>query len=226
MGAPALALSVALLAAAQGDEPQLVVLPLEAEGVKPQLGLDAWKTVVAEVAKAKAKLHVGVTFQKELHDMLLGPAREQARDCGSNVDCLREIGRALDVAQLIAGKVTKDEVSLVAFDVSTGAKLGTAKSPPTVAKAKVESKAKAAAQTLIAVMAAKKAGKQAPVAPVQATKEPAQPTTTTQEQHTSGEDLKEDHVASNPTPPVTATASVSEGKIHIGKDQLVAVKEI
>lgn len=241
MGASALALSVAVLLSAQSEEPQLVVLPLEAEGVKPQLGLDAWKTVVQEIAKAKTKLHVGVSFQKELHDMLLGPAREQARDCGSNVDCLREIGRALDVSQLIAGKVGKDDVSLVAFDVATGAKLGSAKSPAGLGKAKVEAKAKAAAQALIGQMAAagKKKGTAVASAPKETpreTKEPApavQPATASNSASSASadrggelkQDPKQDRIV-EPTPAPVLSSTVSTSFIRVAREQLTGVREV
>jgi hypothetical protein len=229
MGAPTFALAVSLMLSAQAEEPQLVVLPLEAEGVKAQLGLDAWKTVVAEVAKAKAKLKVGVALQKELHDMLLGPAREQARDCGANLDCLRDIGRALDVSQLIAGKVTKDEVSLVALDVLGGQKLGSAKSPANMAKAKVEQKSRAAAQALISAIVKGKKGEKPVVA--EAAKEPPRAQEKEPEKELGepapaevaqgGDDLKEDPAAS-PAP----APGMNDGQIHVAKEQLAGIAEI
>jgi hypothetical protein len=233
MGAHVIALAFSALLSAQAGEPQLVVLPLEAEGVKEQLGLDAWKAVVSEVAKAKTKLKVQVSFQKELHDMLLGPAREQARDCGSNIECLRDIGRALDCGQLIAGKVTKDEITLLALDVTTGQKLASGKSPANLAKSKVATKARAAAQSLIAVIAKKKGEKPGAVAsvdkekptpvprekPVKEPKEQALPKESPREQTRVEEPLVS-------APPVQTTSVAATGKIRIAKEQLAGVSSV
>jgi hypothetical protein len=130
-------------------EPSLVVLPLETEGVQGQIGLDAWDIAVDVITKARAKLHVSMTQQTEIHGLLLGPARERARDCAGKLACLKEIGSTLEVNILVAGKVAKDTVSLVALDVASGARLGGARSPQSMAGASLERKTRAAADALI-----------------------------------------------------------------------------
>lgn len=150
--APNLPRDLALLLAGASDEPQLVVLPLEPEGVKAQVAIDAWKVVVAEVGKARGKLRVGTKLQGEIHDFLVGPARERAKECGANLDCLREIGSAIDAGIIIAGKVSKDAVLLLAIEVPTGQKLATARSPASLAGGKPEKMSRAAAAAMIGAL--------------------------------------------------------------------------
>jgi hypothetical protein len=141
------------------DEPRLVVLPLEVEGVKAQLGLDAWNIVVDEITKSKSKIHVNMSQQAEIHGLLLGPARERARDCGGNAECLRDIGATLEVNVLVAGKVTKDTVSLTALDVATGQRIALARSPASLASATLERRARAAVNVLVQAMLRSRAKK-------------------------------------------------------------------
>jgi hypothetical protein len=151
VGLCALVAALALaLPAAEPDEPELLVLPLEVEGVKPQIGLDAWKIVVDEITRSKSRLKVSLKLQHREHDMLLGPAREQAKDCGTNSECLREIGSALEAGVVVAGKVTKDAVTLIAIDVASGQRLAFGKSPSTMASGPLDKKARLAVNILVA----------------------------------------------------------------------------
>jgi hypothetical protein len=99
--------------------PELVAIPPRVEGLDAKAGLEAWKTLTQELESSRKQLGVSIQLQKQQHDFLVGPAREQARDCQDAVECLSEIGTTLGADVLVTGKVTATEVSLFAIDVST-----------------------------------------------------------------------------------------------------------
>ena len=199
-------LAVLLLAPAQGPK-ELVALPLSEDGVKPPAGLDAWKVVTAEL-KRSGRLGMSMALQKKQHDFLIGPAREQARDCGSNMECLAEIGAALKADVLVAGTVDATSVSLVAVDVKAATKLGSSRSSKKLAKASIKRRASSAARMLIEAIGT---GTPPPPPPVAVVEDPAR---------------LPPPPSDAPPPPVVATAEAPSGELHIGKDQLTGVAEV
>ena len=135
---------MATLTVAQPSRPQLVTLPLAASSAKTQQTLSAWNTVVAELDKRARGLKVRVDLQKSQHAFLVGPAREQARDCDRDVDCLAEIGSALGADVMVIG-VVSTRIALLAIRVEDRAVLAKARSPR---KGSVVQRAKRAAQRL------------------------------------------------------------------------------
>lgn len=107
---------------------EVVVLPLSTKGVKAADGLDAWNVVTTAVEKNKRRLKASTSVQKKQHDFLVGPAREQARDCGFKDGCLTEVGTTLGANILVAGRVEKKAITLIAIDVATGTRIGLARS--------------------------------------------------------------------------------------------------
>jgi hypothetical protein len=197
---------LALMALAPGQGPkELVVLPLSEDGVKPPAGLDAWKVVTAELRRS-GRLGMSMAMQKKQHDFLIGPAREQARDCGSNVECLAEIGAALKADVLVAGTVDDGGVSLIAIDVKAAKRIGGARSNRKLSKAAIKRKAVSAARVLIEAI-----GRGAPPPAVVKTPEPRASTTPP---------------APPPPEPEAAPQPVAQGELHIGKEQLAGVTEV
>ncbi len=129
---------------AQNARPELVTLPLSAKTSRTQPTLSAWNEVVAEFDKRARGLGVSVAVQKTKHAFLVGPAREQARDCGRDIDCLAEIGAALGADYLVIG-VVSDRIALLAIRVEDRGVLAKARSPRS---GPLERKAKRAAQRL------------------------------------------------------------------------------
>ena len=126
--------------------PELVTVPMATLGTGAGESLEAWDIVKEALAQSKERLSVSVALQKSRHDFLIGPAREQVKDCSGNPDCLKEIGAALGADVLVTGFVTPAKVSLVAVEVQTGRVVGESESPPELAKAKLPSRARAAAR--------------------------------------------------------------------------------
>jgi hypothetical protein len=145
---------VAGLAPAQTKE--LVALPLTEEApIKPPVGIDAWKVVTAELKRQSARIQVSTALQKKRHEWVIGPARERARDCGQNTECLAEIGAALGADILVAGIVDKTGVLLIAVQVKTAKKIGSGRSPKKLASVSIRRRALAAARVLVDSMAPK-----------------------------------------------------------------------
>jgi hypothetical protein len=206
---PSAGILLALLAIGQGGDKELVTLPLSEEGVKPPAGLDAWKVITQEL-KRSAKLGMSMALQKKQHDFLIGPAREQARDCGTNVECLAEIGVALKADVLVAGSVDDSGVSLIAIDVKSSKRIGGARSNRKLAKAALKRKARSAARVLIEVI-----GRSVPAVAAK-TPEPRSPPPPP----------VESAPAPPPAEPEAPAPAVAEGEIHIPKEQLSSVSEV
>lgn len=140
--------AVAQLAIAQAA-PELVVLPLATEGAKASDGLAAWKVVTAAVERSKKKLDVSTSLQKKQHDFLVGPAREQARDCGFEAPCLAEVGSTLGADVLVAGRIEKDGVVLTAIDVNSGVRVADGRSLRKLRRRTLTVRSRDASQRLI-----------------------------------------------------------------------------
>lgn len=140
-------------AAFAAGKPQLVTVPMATVGVSVSEGLEAWKIVKEAIAQSKGRLGVSVSLQRRRHDFVVGPAREQVKDCTGNVDCLKEIGGALGADILVTGRVTPTAVSLLALEVNTGRLVGEAETPVELQKAALDSRASSAARLLVAAMA-------------------------------------------------------------------------
>ena len=147
MGPCALAIAIGLAAAA--GLPELVVLPPAPRGVDEQQAIEAWAAAADEFKRAKEALGVSLDLQTEAHDALLGPAKEQAWDCGTDNRCLTELGGTLGADLLITGTISKKTVSLVMLDVALGRKLTGAKSSRKLSKRSATRRAKAAAKGLV-----------------------------------------------------------------------------
>lgn len=213
---------------------QAVALPLSEDGVKPPAGLDAWKAVVDELEKRSRRLGLSMDLQKKRHDFLIGPAREQGRDCGADVECLAEIGAALGGDVLVAGTVSRSAVTLYAIDVKSSRRLGKARSPKKLARASAPRKARVAARLLARVLGKLTKEEEEP-AVATATPPPAPAPAGKQEQDApkpqdaKQEDSKQDQpedlkVDEAPEPP--PAAAVLEGRIRIPKEQLTGVSEV
>lgn len=151
-----LLMSVSILPGSQAfaaAKPQLVTVPMATLGTSASEGMEAWTLVKDAIGQSKSRLKIAVSLQKRRHDFIVGPAREQAKDCAGNVDCLKEIGAALGADILVTGRVTPDAVSLVAIEVKTGRLVGEAATPAELGKAPLASRASSAARLLVAAMA-------------------------------------------------------------------------
>ncbi len=201
-------LPLLLLAAPAGSAPEIVVLPLSASDALGPQSLEAWKVIAEELAKAKKKLKAQTALQKKQHDFLIGPVREQARDCGEKLSCLAEIGTALGANILVFGKLDENGIGLKAIDVASASAIAEGGSAATLAKQAVKKQAVAATKSLVQALAAHqkksknvgKTGPTGPVAEVPAPPPPAEPTGTA---------------------PILAL-----GKLVIGKDQLAGVTKV
>lgn len=138
--------------AAAAGKPQLVLVPMVTLGTSASEGMEAWTLVKDALRQSRSRLKVSVALQKKRHDFIVGPAREQAKDCAGNVDCLKEIGDALGADILVTGQVTPKAVSLIAVEVGTGRVVGEAETPNELSKAPLGSRASAAARLLVAAM--------------------------------------------------------------------------
>lgn len=152
-------LSMALLAAgaplppgilAAAEPPELVTVPMATDGARASEAMEAWKIVHEAIRDSAGQLGVSVKLQARRHDFVVGPAREQAKDCDGNLDCLQAIGGALGADVLVTGRVTADAVALVAVEVATGRLIGQGSTPPELGQAPLESRASAAARLLVA----------------------------------------------------------------------------
>ncbi len=127
----------------------LVLPPKPEEGVKTDVAMQIWKSVVAEVDKAKATLGVSVRLQGEAKAALAGPAREQAWECRGEVPCLVELGNTLGASLLVAGSVDKAGVGFLVIDVRSGKKVVGAKSSKKLEKAGWQRQSKAAVKGVL-----------------------------------------------------------------------------
>ena len=152
-----LALAAATLVG-QVPRPELVTLPLSSATADGQPSLAGWNAVVRALERQTDRLNVSMRLQKSQHDFLVGPAREQAEDCGRDVDCLAEIGAALGADLLVVG-VMSQRVALLAIRVPDRAVLAKARSRQT---GSVSAKAKRAAQRLARRLTAALARAEAP----------------------------------------------------------------
>lgn len=201
-------LPLLLLAAPAGPAPEIVVLPLSTSDALGPQGLEAWKVIAQEFSKAKKKLKAQTTLQKKQHDFLVGPVREQARDCGEKLACLAEIGTALGANILVFGKLDENGIGLKAIDVATANAIAEGGSAPALAKQAVKKQAVAATKSLVQALAAhqkkaKSPEKTAPPGPVAEAPPPPPPE------------------APSGTAPILAL-----GKLVIGKDQLAGVTKV
>jgi hypothetical protein len=200
-----------LLALLVGQTPapakELVALPLTEEApIKAPVGLDALKVVTAELKKQSERLGVSTALQKKRHEWVIGPARERARDCGQNAECLAEIGAALGADVLVAGTVDASGVALIAVQVKTGKKLAAARSPKKLASSSIQRRALTATRALIEAMAKTPAA----VAVAPKPEDPARLPPPVEE----------------PPPAVAAASPVATGELRIEKDQLTGVSEV
>ena len=141
--------ALGILAGAPAKGAELVALPLRTVDVDARVGLEAWQVVVAELEKAKRRLEVSTALQKKQHDFLVGPAREQARDCVDNAECLAEVGATLGVDILVTGKIDKTAAHLQALDVKTGKRLAEGRSGQAQIRQVPKNKARVATQALV-----------------------------------------------------------------------------
>lgn len=141
-----LALAAQTPAAPAADAaPELIVLPPKPdEGIKADVAMQIYKTVVAEVEKSKAKLGVSTKLQADAKAALSGPARDQAWECRGEIPCLVELGNTLGAALLIAGSVDKTGVGFLVIEVKSSKKVVGAKSSKKLEKAGWQRQSKAA----------------------------------------------------------------------------------
>jgi len=120
----------ALLVLAAPPEPiELVVLPPEPQGgIKPDVAMQIWKSVVAEVDRSKNALGVSVKLQNDAKAALAGPARDQAWECKGELACLVDLGTTMGAGLILAGSVDKDSVSFLVVDVKAQRRMLGAKS--------------------------------------------------------------------------------------------------
>ncbi|MCB9654585.1 MAG: hypothetical protein H6729_10705 [Deltaproteobacteria bacterium] len=146
-------LALALLGA--GPAKEMVALPLQADGLPASQGFDAWKAVKQELKRARRKVGVSVKLQAQQHNLLAGPARERARDCGLAVRCLADVGKLVKADILVAGRVERDGVLLVAIDVAEGRLLKQSRSSPKLRTKGTIQQAKSATRRLTYALAAR-----------------------------------------------------------------------
>lgn len=138
-----------LLLAAPAAAPEVVVLPPMANDALASQALEAWQVVADELGKAKKKLKVQTSLQKKQHDFLVGPVREQAKDCGEKLPCLAEIGTALGAQVLVIGKLDDRGVGLMVLDVATASPIAEGGSAPALAGQAVKKQAIGASKSLV-----------------------------------------------------------------------------
>lgn len=149
-------LALALLGA--GPAKEMVALPLQADGLPASQGFDAWKAVKQELKRARRKVGVSVKLQAQQHNLLAGPARERARDCGLAVRCLADVGKLVKADILVAGRVERDGVLLVAIDVAEGRLLKQSRSSAKLRTKGTIQQAKSATRRLTYALAARLRG--------------------------------------------------------------------
>lgn len=220
---PALQLASTLVA--QDKRRELIVLPLREDGVKPSKAITAWKSVTREFQRQRKKLNISTSLQKKQHDFLIGPAQEQARDCGKNAECLSEIGVTLGVDILVYGVMSKKNVQLQAYDVARAKPLASGTSRTRSKSAK--RRGSAAAKSLIKNMKSKKGS-----APVAAKTDPQDgggepdPSDLVKDDETGGG--KDKSLGGIPAFGATDTPglSASAGSIRLSASQLSGVMEV
>ena len=199
-----------LLAAA--SPPEIVALPLSTGDENAQEGLEAWTVVIDGLDKAKKKLKVSTAVQKKQHDFLIGPVREQAKDCADNLACYAEIGSALGAQYLVVGRVDGAGVALRTIDVASKSAIAEGGSMPAIAKQPAKKKAQAAIKSLVGAFSAYQKKKPEPEKkdpePAVAVKEP------------SGETGATSSGVSGAAPLLVV------GKIQVNKDQLGGVTRV
>ncbi|MEO1334096.1 MAG: hypothetical protein AAFV29_00565 [Myxococcota bacterium] len=119
---------MASLVVTQNARPEMVTPPPYSAKSPPQATLAAWTEVVSIMDQRAARIGVNVDQQRAQHEFLVGPAREQARDCGRDIDCLAEIGAALDADIVVVG-VLAQRMALLAVRVDDRRVLAKARSP-------------------------------------------------------------------------------------------------
>ncbi|MBK8012432.1 MAG: hypothetical protein IPK13_13865 [Deltaproteobacteria bacterium] len=144
-------LALALLGT--GPTKEMVALPLQADGLPASRGFDAWKTVKQEIRRARRKVGVSVKLQTQQHNLLAGPARERARDCGLAVRCLADVGKLVKADILVAGRVEPDGVLLIAIDVTDGRLIKQSRSAAKLSSKGTVQQARSAARRLTYALA-------------------------------------------------------------------------
>ena len=129
---------------------EIMAVPPATKDVAASRALSAWKTVSRELKRAKKRLKMSTKLQRQRHDFLLGPAREQAGDCGEDIGCLVEIGSTLGADILITGRLDRDALTLVAIDVQARERIASVSSSEALASKGPKRKAKNATRRLIA----------------------------------------------------------------------------
>jgi hypothetical protein len=147
MGPITLALALGL--AATGATPELVILPPSPEGVDEKVAIEAWNAITDQFDRDKAKLGVSMALQKDAHGAILGPGKTKAWACGTNTNCLCELGATLGADVLVSGSVDAGKVALIMLDVNGKKRISGAKSSSKLARRDAGKKAKAAAKGLV-----------------------------------------------------------------------------
>ncbi len=162
-------LSATLLSA-----PEVVVLPLAPEGVNAKQGVEAWKVLTTQLERArrKGKLDISTKVQKTQRVFVVGPARERARDCGANIDCLSEIGSTLGTQFLIAGTVNKKAIALLVLDVKSKRRIAKVGSAQGLKGKSLKRRARSAARNVVNTLKKRLAPQAVASAPKQPPKQP------------------------------------------------------
>lgn len=140
---------LALLLVAAPAAPELIIVPPQVSGVKPQISNEVWRAISKQIAKEKKTLGVSLSVQNEAKDALAGPARDQAWECAGKPECLADLGATLGAELLITGTVEADNVSLVLIDVKAAKKAVGARSSKKLAAAGWKRQSSAAIRGLI-----------------------------------------------------------------------------
>jgi hypothetical protein len=221
MGVSALVLVVGQLAVAQ---PELVVLPPSTEGAKASDGLAAWKVITGQLERAKGRLGVSTKVQKTQHDFLVGPAREQARDCAMKVGCLADVGSTLGADILVAGRIEKTQIVLTAIDIAERSRVGEVRSRKNLAKRGLKRRARDVAQRLRRLL--KTAKKKAPPAVAEAPPPSDTPPTAGGPPPTDAASDGAMGAKLDDPPPPPAGSALALGSVTIPADQLRGVSQV
>lgn len=207
-------------ASAYAANPELVVVALGAEGRAEADGIAAWKIVEKELRRSRRKMKVSLRLQKELHDFLIGPAREQVRDCGEDADCLKDVGATLAAAVLVRGEVRAKSVYLQAIDVGTGRVLAQVEQKSKKRKPSIKRLAKSAARKLVRTFRKnrKLLGKPMDPPPVAVAPPPPAPEPEPV--------LPPDPEPAQPPPGPAEPADAAQASFRIAADDLRGVKEV
>ena len=140
---------LALLLVAAPAAPELIIVPPQVTGLKPQVSNEVWRAISKQITKQKNALGVSLSVQAEVKDALAGPAKDQAWECAGKPECLADLGATLGADLLIAGTVEADNVSLVLIDVRAAKKAVGARSSKKLAAAGWKRQSSAAIRGLI-----------------------------------------------------------------------------